>query len=74
MGIPCTSHHSRRSRVELQKAYIKAHSGDRHADAVSHQQTFPDGRVGSHSALASPRIGTQLIALAAQAIVNELST
>jgi creatinine amidohydrolase len=59
--------------IQLSEAYIKAHSGDRHEDAISHQRTFPDGRVGSHSALASPYIGAQLIAIAAQAIVDELS-
>jgi creatinine amidohydrolase len=59
--------------VQLSYAYINAHSGDRHADPISHQRTFPDGRVGSHSALASPHIGAQLIALAAQAIVDELN-
>lgn len=59
--------------VQLSEAYINAHSGDRHADPISHQRTFPDGRVGSHSALASPHIGAQLIALAAQAIVDELN-
>jgi len=58
--------------VLLSEAYIKAHSGDRHAGPISHQRSFPDGRVGSHSALAKPHIGTQLIALAAQAIVYEL--
>jgi len=64
---------AREPPMPLSEAYIKAHSGDRHGDPVSHQRTFPDGRVGSHSALASPHIGTQLIAIAAQAIVDELS-
>jgi hypothetical protein len=41
--------------------------------SITHQCAFPDGRIGAHSALARPHIGTQLIAIAAQAIVGELN-
>jgi hypothetical protein len=41
--------------------------------SITHQHAFPNGGVGSHSALARPHIGTQLIAIAAQAIVDELN-
>ena len=34
--------------MRLSEAYIKAHSGDRHADALIHHPTLPDGRVGSN--------------------------
>ena len=37
---------------KLSKKYIKDHSGDKHGDAKEHKKNFPDGRVGSHSALA----------------------
>jgi len=47
---------ARDTPVQLSEAYIKDHSGDRHADPISHQRTFPDGHVGSHSALASPHL------------------
>jgi len=41
--------------------------------SITHQRAFPDGRIGAHSALTRPHIGTQLIASAAQAIVDELN-
>jgi creatinine amidohydrolase len=41
--------------------YIRAHSGDRHGPPDEHRKQFPDGRVGSHSALATPKDGQTLI-------------
>jgi len=46
--------------------FIKAHAGDNHADAPTHRSQFPDGRVGSDSALGLAAHGHQLLALAAE--------
>lgn len=55
----------------LSPAFIKAHTGDKHGPPDEHRAQFPDGRVGSHSALASPEMGAQLLDVAAQAIAAE---
>ncbi|MEO0653751.1 MAG: creatininase family protein [Pseudomonadota bacterium] len=55
----------------LSAEYIKAHSGDRHGPPAQHRADFPDGRVGSHSALARPEFGTELLTTAAQALAEE---
>jgi creatinine amidohydrolase len=39
---------------------ILAHSGDKHGAPERHRVSFPDGRVGSHSALAKPEHGVAL--------------
>ena len=57
----------------LSDAYIKAHSGDRHGPPAQHRADFPDGRVGSHSALANARDGARLLDTAAQAVAEEFS-
>ena len=44
--------------------YIKKHTGDRHGPPDRHRKQFPDGRVGSHSALASPNNGRTLMGAA----------
>jgi len=49
----------------LDAAFIKAHAGDNHADALTHRAQFPDGRVGSHSALGLAEHGAEFIRLAA---------
>lgn len=56
----------------LSTEYIRAHSGDRHGPAAEHRLQFPDGRVGSHSALATPEDGTRLMELAVTALAAEL--
>lgn len=48
--------------------YIAEHAGDRHAPPNEHRQGFPDGRVGSHSALATPEKGAKLLHSAAQEV------
>ena len=45
---------------KLSKEYILAHSGDKHEAPEKHRASFPDGRVGSHSALAKPEHGVAL--------------
>jgi creatinine amidohydrolase len=59
--------------TKLSKEYLHAHSGDRHGPPDEHRALFPDGRVGSHSALATPEDGARLLELAAQAIAQEFS-
>lgn len=46
---------------KLSAAYIRDHAGDRHGEPAEHRRRFPDGRVGSHSALASPEQGAALL-------------
>jgi creatinine amidohydrolase len=45
----------------LSPAYLRDHGGDNHWDARSHRAAFPDGRVGSDSALATREQGTALL-------------
>ncbi|NVK14857.1 MAG: creatininase family protein [Rhodobacteraceae bacterium] len=53
---------------KLSAEYIKAHAGDRHGPPDAHRAEFPDGRVGSHSALANPEDGARLLQAAAAGI------
>ena len=55
----------------LSPAFIREHAGDRHGPPGEHRARFPDGRVGSHSALARPRHGRELIAAAASAVADD---
>lgn len=48
----------------LSPAFLRDHGGDNHLDAASHQRAFPDGRVGSHSLLATHEQGVALLAAA----------
>ena len=52
----------------LSSAFLHAHKGDRHGPPDEHRAAFPDGRVGSHSALATPEDGERLLDVAANAI------
>lgn len=45
----------------LPEGYARQHAGDNHLDARSHRAQFPDGRVGSHSALATAAHGQALL-------------
>jgi creatinine amidohydrolase len=55
----------------LDAAFIKAHGGDNHDDADRHRAQFPDGRVGSHSALGQAEHGAEFIRLAAEAAAQD---
>lgn len=57
----------------LSAAYLRAHKGDRHGPPAEHRATFPDGRVGSHSALATPEDGQRLLDVAAMAIAQDFA-
>ncbi len=56
---------------KLSAEYMHAHAGDRHGPPAEHRAAFPDGRVGSHSALATPEDGKRLLTTAATAIAAE---
>jgi creatinine amidohydrolase len=49
---------------KLSAAFLRDHAGDNHYDAATHRAEFPDGRVGSHPALASAKLGKKLLATA----------
>lgn len=59
---------------QLSRAFIEAHKGDKHGPPDEHRARFPDGRVGSHSALASPEKGKDLLAAAATALRHDFET
>jgi creatinine amidohydrolase len=56
---------------KLSPEYIRDHAGDRHGPPDQHRRDFPDGRVGSHSALARAEHGQTLIRMAAQAVAED---
>ena len=56
---------------KLSIEYIREHSGDRHGPPEIHRAQFPDGRVGSHSALANPGHGQILLNAAITALAND---
>lgn len=56
---------------KLTPEFIRDHAGDRHGPPDKHRRDFPDGRVGSHSALARPEIGRALLDAAAGAVAGD---
>ncbi len=55
----------------LSPEFIAAHAGDRHGPPDKHRRQFPDGRVGSHSTLATPEDGKRLLDTAAVAVAED---
>lgn len=55
----------------LPDGFLQAHAGDRHGPPKEHRARFPDGRVGSHSALAKPAHGAEFIRIAADAVARD---
>jgi creatinine amidohydrolase len=49
---------------QLSVQYLRDHTGDRHGPPSAHRARFPDGRVGSHSALGTVEHGERLLATA----------
>jgi len=52
--------------AQLPVEFLRDHGGDNHWDAQTHQAAFPDGRVGSDSALATAKQGQLLLAAAVE--------
>jgi len=57
---------------KLSRDFITAHAGDRHGPPDEHRAQFPDGRVGSHSALAKPEHGQRILEAAAKATARDI--
>ena len=57
---------------KLTAEFIAAHAGDRHGPPDQHRADFPDGRVGSHSALAKPEHGQKLLQAAIESVAADL--
>ena len=58
---------------KLSKEFMVAHSGDKHGSPDEHSKSFPDGRVGSHSALATPEIGIKIVKASVNGFLNEIN-
>ena len=56
---------------KLSQDYISAHAGDKHGPPYEHRAQFPDGRVGSHSGLATPEHGKMLLETAASSVAKD---
>jgi len=65
---------ARRPPEPLPEGFIAAHAGDRHGPPDEHRASFPDGRVGSHSALAKPDQGKALLETAIAAVAEDFYT
>lgn len=59
---------------KLSADYIRAHAGDKHGPPDAHRARFPDGRVGSHSALATPEAGATILDVAANALALDFQS
>ena len=57
--------------LKLSAEFIAAHAGDKHGPAREHRRDFPDGRVGSHSALATAEHGRALLEAATLAVAED---
>ncbi|HYL24251.1 MAG TPA: creatininase family protein [Burkholderiales bacterium] len=59
---------------KLSTQFLRDHAGDDHYDAATHRRHFPDGRVGSHPALASAEHGARLLEAAVVDAVTDYRT
>ncbi len=50
---------------------VRRRAGDRHGPPELHREEFPDGRVGSHSALATPDFGRELLSIAGDCVARD---
>jgi creatinine amidohydrolase len=57
--------------AKLSAQFLRDHAGDNHYDASTHRRDFPDGRVGSHPALATAEHGARLLEAAIADAVND---
>ncbi len=58
---------------KLSANFMKQHAGDKHGPAGDHRKQFPDGRVGSHSALARAEHGQALLEAASVALAEDFT-
>ncbi len=65
------SEESREPPARLDRATLTSLAGDRHGPPDGHRRRYPDGRVGSHSALARPEHGRQLLDLVVRCVVED---
>lgn len=65
--------HALEAPPELTAAFLRNHGGDNHFDRRTHREAFPDGRVGSHSLLATREQGETLIAAAVGDAVQDVA-
>ena len=56
---------------KLTPIFMNKHAGDRHGPPNEHRAQFPDGRVGSHSALAKPEHGIALLDAASRGLAKD---
>ena len=56
---------------KLPKEEIERRAGDRHGPPERHRSEFPDGRVGAHSALATPEVGREMLSVAADCVARD---
>ena len=61
----------KRPVAPLVDRYIQDHAGDFHPPASRHKKEFPDGRVGSDSALANPKTGAAIVEAAGKALAAD---
>ena len=59
---------------KLSAAFLRDHAQDDHLDAEAHRRRFPDGRVGSDTALATPEDGKRLFDAAVADLIADYTS